>query len=308
MRAADGVVVKPKEIMRLVVQPDDGLDPLIDAIGNARETIDMYVFRLTHPAVEKALTAALERGVTVRTLVAHTNTGGERALRKLELRLLGMGATVSRSDDDLLRYHGKMMIVDRNLLFLLGYNFTRKDIEKSRSLGLVTDRPALVEEGLRLFESDFERRTYVPQLDDLVVSPLNSRVALLALIEGATERLLIYDSRLSDTLMQEAIMRRALAGVDVRIIGKAEKLTEPAQVQQYEGERLHGHAIVRDGSKVFIGSQGLRRAELERRREIGLIVSDAHIVRGVASRFERDWAAGDVNENGKEGRKLAAVG
>jgi len=293
-------------VMRLLVQPEDGIAPVIAAINAARSTIDMYVFRLKHSGLETALSAALERGVAVRTLVAHTNGGGKSALRELEQQLLEMGATVSRSDDDLIRYHGKMMIVDQRLLLLLGFNFTKKDIEKSRSLGLVTDRPALVEEALRLFESDFERRTYVPRLDDLVVSPLNSRVSLLSLIEGAKERLLIYDSRVSDKLMQEAIVRRAKAGVDVRIIGKAEDCVAPARVHASECERLHVRAIVQDDRSVFIGSQSLRRAELERRREIGVVVSDAHIIQGVVSRFESDWLAGDEAED--EPRLLAAAG
>ena len=294
--------------MRLLVQPEDGIAPVLAAINAARKSIDMYVFRLKHAELEAALTAALERGVVVRTLVAHTNGGGKRALRELEAQLLEMGATVCRSDDDLLRYHGKMMIVDQQLLLLLGFNFTKKDIEKSRSLGLVTDRPALVEEALRLFESDFDRRTYVPRHEDLVVSPLNSRVALLALIEGAAERLLIYDSRVSDKLMQEAIVRRALAGVDVRIIGKVEDKVAPARVQRSEAERLHVRAIVQDDRQVFIGSQSLRRAELERRREIGVIVSDPHIVQGVVTRFETDWLAGDEDEDAEVPGLLAAVG
>ena len=42
--------------------------------------------------------------------------------------------TVSRTADDLVRYHGKLMIVDRRTLFLLAFNFTYLDMERSRSL------------------------------------------------------------------------------------------------------------------------------------------------------------------------------
>ena len=42
------------------------------------------------------------------------------------------------------------------------------------------------------------------------------------------------------------------------------------------GKRPHVRAIIRDGSRAF-GSQSLRK--LERRREIGLIVDDAAVVR-----------------------------
>jgi len=46
--------------------------------------------------------------VNVSALIAYANHGGEKNLRKhrkLEMRLLDAGVTVSRTDDDLVRYH-----------------------------------------------------------------------------------------------------------------------------------------------------------------------------------------------------------
>ena len=74
----------------------------------------------------------------MRALIAHTNRGGDKSLRKLELHLLEQGVTVSRTADDLVRYHGKMMIVDGRVLHVYGFNFTGMDIDKSRSFGVVT--------------------------------------------------------------------------------------------------------------------------------------------------------------------------
>ena len=58
----------------------------------ARRRIDIVIFRFDRSEVEKALDAAVARGVAVRALIAHTNKGGEKTLRKLELRLLDGGA------------------------------------------------------------------------------------------------------------------------------------------------------------------------------------------------------------------------
>ena len=276
--------------MTLLVQPDDGAGPVLDAIQRAERAIDMYVFRLAHPKLEQGLADAVARGVAVRALIAHINGSGETALRRLESRLLGMGVTVSRTDEDLLRYHGKMMIVDESVLYVLGYNFTRRDIDRSRSLGLVTDRKDLVAEGRRLFDADFDRKTYTPKLDTFVVSPLNSRASLLELLESAERRVLIYDSRLTDNMMQRVLERRALAGVEVRVIGRVEKRLRGVEVAEYPGDRLHVRAIVQDDRRAFVGSQSLRRPELERRREIGIITDDTGVVKGIAKIFEADWA------------------
>jgi phosphatidylserine/phosphatidylglycerophosphate/cardiolipin synthase-like enzyme len=276
--------------MRLLVQPDDSITPVLEAINNARQSIDMYIFRLNYPIIEKALAAAVTRGVSVRTLIAHTSTGGDEKLRKLEQRLLKIGASVSRTDEDLLRYHGKMMIIDKAALYVLGYNFTKKDIDRSRSLGIATTDPALVAEGQRLFACDYDRRLYTPCNEQFIVSPLNSRASLMGLIEGATQQLLIYDARLTDNMMQRALEKQALAGIEVRVIGSAEKRLKEVEVEEYPGGRLHVRAIVVDGNKAFVGSQSLRRTELDRRREIGVVIGDPSIVSQIIRTFESDWA------------------
>ena len=101
--------------------------------------MEIVIFRFDRREIEKALAAAVSRGVHVHALIAYTNRGGEVHLRELEMRLLAAGVTVSRTDNDLVRYHGKMMIIDRRVLFVLAFNFTFLDIEHSRSFaGVIT--------------------------------------------------------------------------------------------------------------------------------------------------------------------------
>ena len=53
--------------------------------------------------------------------------------------------------------------------------------------------------------------------------------------------------------------------------------------------RLHVRAMVRDGSAAFVGSQSLRKLELDGRREVGVIVSDTAIAKRMQEVFEADW-------------------
>ena len=93
--------------MKLLVQPGDGVAPLVAGIDAARASVEILIFRFDRMEIEAALVNAVSRGVAVRALIAHTNRGGERSLRALELRLLGAGVTVARTADDLVRYHGR---------------------------------------------------------------------------------------------------------------------------------------------------------------------------------------------------------
>jgi phosphatidylserine/phosphatidylglycerophosphate/cardiolipin synthase-like enzyme len=276
--------------LRLIVQPEDGIEPVLHAIARARRTLDISIFRLDHGDVTKAIKAAVGRGVAVRALVAHRNSTGEKGLRKLEMRLLETGATVCRTDDDLVRYHQKIMVVDRDVLYVLGFNFTHLDIDKSRSLGLMVRNRKLVQEAGRLFDADCTRKPYSPGLNNFIVSPLNARARLAALIKKARRRLLVYDPNVADGVMIKLLVDRVKAGVDVRVIGKVAKKGIDLRVAKFAGKRLHVRAIVQDARRVFIGSQSLRKLELDKRREVGVILKDTKIIRGVADRFERDWA------------------
>ena len=275
--------------MKLIIQPDDGVTPLVQAVRNAKKTVDIVIFRFDRIELEKALEAAVARGVVVRALIAHTNRGGEKILRKLELRLLDAGVTVARTADDLPRYHGKMLLAD-DTLHVFGFNYTKLDIEKSRSFGIVTTEPKLVKEACGLFEADSTRQAYAPGHDELVVSPETSREILSGFIKKAKKELLIYDAKISDRLMLRLLAERAKAGVEIRMFGKLGKAASGIEARKLPDLRLHVRAMIRDGAAAFVGSQSLRKLELDGRREIGVIVSDERIAKKMRDIFEADWA------------------
>jgi len=274
--------------VKLIVEPEGGIGPVLRAIADAKTAIDIVIFRLDCRSVTRSLEDAVRRGVTVRAMIARKHGGSTRDLRKLERRLLRSGVVLSRTAGDLVRYHGKMMIVDRRVLHVYGFNYTRRDY-RSRSFGIETTSPALVREAQKLFDADAARRPYRADRGDFVVSPANSRERLSAFIRGARRQLLIYDPRFSDDAIHHLLTERAGAGVDVRVIGKTRHLRSPLAVRKFPGFRLHVRAIIRDGQHAFVGSQSLGPIELDHRREVGVIVREPAIVRRMQSIFERDW-------------------
>jgi phosphatidylserine/phosphatidylglycerophosphate/cardiolipin synthase-like enzyme len=288
--------------MKLIVQPDAGVAPIVTAIKQARKSVDVLIFRLDRLEIARALEAAVARGVRVRALTAHQNHGGTKVLRKLEMDLLEAGVTVSRTADDLVRYHGKMMIVDSRILHVYGFNFTRLDMEKSRSFGIVTKNHKLVNEAMKLFEADFERQPYTAAYPRFVVSPENARERLAAFLKGARKQLFIYDPQVCDDAMLRIISERIKAGVEVKIIGAVETKWN-ISAEPFPGKRMHVRAMVCDGKRAFVGSQSLRRLELENRREVGIIVTDDVVVGQLKQFFELDWSK---TETGRREAKKAA--
>lgn len=280
--------------MKLLVQPGDGVGPLAKAIENAKQSVQIVIFRFDRLEIEKALEDAVKRGVSVEALIAFTNRGGEKNLRKLEMRLLEHGVKVARTADDLVRYHGKMMIVDGKELSLLAFNYTRIDTERSRSFGLITREKELVEQAIDLFEADCTRRPYKPGSSRFLVSPLNAREELAKFIRGAKKELLIYDVRISDPEMIKLLAQKAKEGVEIRVIGKIARNSSQISLRKLSRLRLHTRSIVRDRKEAFLGSQSMRELELDARREIGIIFEDANVIAGIAETFEEDWKQGTV--------------
>jgi cardiolipin synthase len=275
--------------LKLIVQPGDGVDRLIKGIKKARKSVEIVIFRFDRSEIERALIDAVGRGVFVHALIAFTNRGGEEHLRQLEMRFLESGITVARTAGDLVRYHGKMMIVDRKELYLLSFNFTELDIHRSRAFGIVTRNPKMVAEAGKLFDADTKRQEYTATLGTFLVSPVNARKELSAFIKGAEKQLLIYDVKISDRAILRLLQERRKAGVEIRIIGGVTGKKMPAC--ELKRMRLHTRTIIRDGRDAFIGSQSMRQLELDARREIGVIFRDSGILKEMIRTFEEDWAA-----------------
>jgi len=295
--------------MKLIVQPRDGLTPILTSIKQAKKEIDIVIFRADRKELQQALEAAVKRGVRARALIAHQNKGGSKQLRKLEQELLQAGVAVTRTGDDFVRYHGKMLCVDRETLWVLGFNFTGLDINKSRSFGVMTRRRAEVSEALRLFEADVTRQPFVPGPSQLVVSPESSRPDLMRFIQKAKQQLLIYDPKVSDPAIAEALKAREKAGVEIKIMGKVGGCASTLPHEKFPGHRLHVRLIVRDRSDAFLGSQSLRQLELDKRREIGMIVKEKAVVAEIVRVFEEDWAetaSGKKEKKKREHRRSAA--
>jgi cardiolipin synthase len=274
--------------VKLMVQPEDGIEPILSALHKAKKSIQILIFRYDRSEIERALVEAVQRGVSVQALIAFTNRGEEKNLRKLEMRLLERGITVTRTADDLVRYHGKMFIIDRKELHLLAFNYTHLDITLSRSFGVVITDKQLVDDAVKLFECDVHRVPFTTSHHDLVVSPINARKELTEFIKGAKKQLLLYEMKISDPDFITLLLHKMVEGVDVRILGRAgSKSTQLSTRVMFM--RLHARVIIRDGKQAFIGSQSLRKLELEARREIGVIVRDAAVVRKLEDIFEDDW-------------------
>jgi cardiolipin synthase A/B len=160
-----------------------------------------------------------------------------------------------------------------------------------------------VAEAVAIFQADWNRTQPVLHDTNMVVSPVNSRAKITALIASAQTSLLIEDEEMYDASSEDALIVAACRGVGVRLI-----LPGPADIAAADVARLraggvqlvyvsapfiHAKVIVADGRLAFVGSENFSATSLDENREVGLLLSDTTALATITATFERDWAVGE---------------
>lgn len=291
-------------VLGLVVEPDDGREPILDELSAAARTIDVMVYLLTDRPIINALVAAEDRGVQVRVILEQQPFGGSGNPEETASTLRRAGAEVRWSSSAFTFTHAKTILVDRSLALILSLNLTRSAFESNREFGIVTDRPALVEPAQRIFDADWNGRP-VNDAGGLVVSPIGSREAMAGLIRSAVRSIDIYAEVIRDDAMVRLIASKASDGVAVRLVmspdedpawvpDRAALLAAGVELRYMGSPYVHAKAILVDGARLFVGSENFTQTSLDENREIGVITDDPTATARVAAAFERDFDSGDA--------------
>jgi cardiolipin synthase A/B len=133
----------------LVTSPETSRSVLIDLMGDAKLTIDIYAEALTDTEVVSVLLRAVERGVRVRLVMSDQN-----GLENPEAELLALGGVEVRTVGHLY-IHAKMVLVDGERVFLGSQNLTANSLDNNREIGLILDRPSILARARAAFDRDF---------------------------------------------------------------------------------------------------------------------------------------------------------
>ena len=220
---------------------------------------------------------------------------------------------MSRTADDLVRYHGKMMIVDDSVLHVYGFNFTSLDITKSRSFGVITKNKRLVHEASRLFVADFDRQPYIARLRPVHRQPGERARAAARLHQGRAQAAAdlrpagVATTRCCGDHRADQGRRRR------RLIGKVEAKwnAEGREVSRAGGctsaPSFATAAAPSSAARACAGSSSRSGARS------AIIVTDEKVVKQMQDVFEQDWALTETGrkeakkaEKAREGRKAAS--
>jgi cardiolipin synthase len=286
---------------RAFIEPEDGTQPVVDAINAAQKTLDLTMYELSTDEVVQALVAAAGRGVTERIILdrGHIEAG-------VMNELTAAGIAVQPSSSGFVYTHEKAMLVDGVHVLVFSGNYIDYSFFMERNFGITEDDPDDAATLAALFEADWNGMPSSLSCTRLIVSPDNSRARLIELINSATTTLELEALYLTDLDLIVAVKQAAMRGVAVRALlndpawGFSDASTgldfKNAQIPvRRSGTKLFIHAklVMVDGKYAFVGSENFSQNSLDNNREVGVVVaaSETTDYQRIVDTFEMDWAA-----------------
>jgi cardiolipin synthase len=292
----------------LIVLPDDGGQPFVDAIAAAKQSLRIKIFLFSDPDLLAAVIDAQRRGVQVRVMLNPARRSGEAENEATRTALEAAGVEVQDSNPAFDITHEKSLVIDGETAFIQSLNWETKNLTETRDFAVVTSHRHEVDEVVQCFDADWQRQPFDPgQESHLIWCNINGRNRVARFIDAAQESLFLQNERYQDEVIIERLVRATRRGVKLHVLArpahflKKGKLVEGveglriledlgAKVHRLKGLKLHAKLMLADSTRVIIGSINLAPGSFDSRRELAIEVQDEAVIRRVREIVHHDWA------------------
>jgi phosphatidylserine/phosphatidylglycerophosphate/cardiolipin synthase-like enzyme len=291
----------------LIIMPDEGARPLLDALAGARRSLRVKMFLFDDPALLAAVIAAQKRGVKVRVILNPARRGGEPENEATRRKLASAGVEVVDANPEFAVTHEKSAVVDDELALVQSLNWETKNLTETRDYAVATGHRHEVDEVAACFEADWHRKHFKPDpRAHLIWCPLNGRDRIAEFIDRARHTLFVQNERYQDQVIIERLVRAAARGVKIHVMArpphtlKKDKLVEGVggirilddvgvKVHKLKHLKLHAKMLLADGERAIVGSINFSPGSFDSRRELAIEVDDHHVVKALHRIAAHDW-------------------
>jgi cardiolipin synthase len=292
---------------QLIVEPDDGLGPVLEFFASAEKTLLIKQFTFTEDSFIEAVIERKNAGVDVRVMLNPARSGGDRANDETFERFVNAGVAVQWANPKFYVTHEKSVVVDGSAALVATFNMCAKYFSLTRDYGVITYDPLHVAQITDVFDADWEHRDWRPSAyEGLLWSNSNSRYHMARFIETAQHRLDIQHPKFVDAVILDSIAAAAGRGVKVHVLcGGKHGISEwdildtfaslrtlrrfGVKVHKQKNLRVHAKLLIADAETALVGSMNIDRSAFDLRRELGVTVSDPDVVGRLKQIFDADW-------------------
>lgn len=287
-----------------------GSYPILNAINNAKNNIDIEIYLLKDKWVLNELVKKAKQGVKIRILLEKTpynngKTTSDPAIIKTKNFLEHHGISIKWSNPTFALTHEKAIVIDNHEAFIMTMNLTYSSFHKNREYGVIDNNTNDINEIETVFNADWNRTKPAVTRPNLLWSPVNSRYKMLNLITSAHTAIISENEELNDPEIEQALANAAKTGVDVKLIlpqpqtpipavtklrqaGVNIKFLDEAKGQLY----MHAKMMVVDQQQAYLGSINISTPSLDQNRELGIFIyakNHPKIINTLTKIFNFDW-------------------
>lgn len=279
----------------IIILPESGSTPLIQAITSASNSIKMTMYGFTSNEIAEALIEQQHHGVTVQLLIEKKPYKTEGENKKILRRLKKSGISIRYSPKYYSLTHQKTLLVDEQRAFILTNNFTYSGLHQQRNFILAIDEKSIVHDINQLFESDWNKKPYqAPESSALVLSPENSGKKIKTLIKNSHKNLDIYaialtEKQIVNLLVKQSIPIRILLSPSTKIFNQEILCRHHIQLHTMKKPEQHAKVLISDHLTAYIGSANLSYSGIFTNRELGVMTSEKQVLTDLEKTFEEDW-------------------
>jgi hypothetical protein len=300
-----GAATRTSPVSQVWTEPVGGYGFIGTAIDEARTSIDLSMYELSDPVIERDLVTRARDGVDVRVILNADYDGrSENATAAAVLRAGSVHVAWAPSNQI---FHAKYLVIDNERAYIGTGNLVPSDYPTTRDFWISDAQPADVSAIVATFNGDFTGGgTTSHQSGGLVWSP-GSTATLIGLLSTAHRSLLVENEEMDSSTIEDGLIDAARRGVDVEVVmtedpewtAALERLASAGVHVHVLGESqiyIHAKVICADctatSGTVFIGSENFSTSSLSYNRELGVITSTPAAVRAVRAAVDSDYAIG----------------
>lgn len=307
---------------RLLIAPDDGIEPFQEALRSAKKTLDIKMFQFTEPRLIEEVIAAHHRGVAVRIMLNPSRFTGEHDNDEAFILFKKACVPVLETNPAFPITHEKSMVIDGRVAFIMSLNWAPKYFGATRDYALVTTDPLEVSEVASCFDADWKRVDFKPPLtSNLTWSVGKSRDNVIHFIRSAQESLYIQHEKYVDAPVIEALLegkiKRNLTihamGLPVHSLRDFYRIEGIAglrlladlgiHIRKLHGIHLHAKLMIADEKRALLSSFNFYPKCFNERRELGVFFDDPDLIKRLVEIFKKDWGNSkkiDLSDEGIE--------
>jgi phosphatidylserine/phosphatidylglycerophosphate/cardiolipin synthase-like enzyme len=300
-----GASQRASSVLRVWTEPANGYGFIEAAIDEAQTSIDLSMYELSDPVIERDLVASARHGVDVRVILNAAYDGrAENATAAAVLRAGSVHVVWAPASQI---FHAKYLVVDNKTAYIGTGNFVPSDYSSTRDFWISDTQPADVSAIEATFNGDFAGGgTTSRQSGGLVWSP-GSTETLIGLIASAHRSLLVENEEMDSASIEDSLISAARRGVNVEVVMTEEPewtvalerlATAGVHVHVLNESQIYIHAKVicvdctAAAGTVFIGSENFSTSSLSYNRELGVVTSSPAAVRAVRTAVKSDYEIG----------------